>query len=454
MQLFIPFGVQSSVPPKTVVAVISADGGQSNSNFYNFAARENYYVENTASPVSQGFINNLGLGATTLIVIPQGVTTITTNGEWSYAVEVNSSDNSIQFHATNNNGTVYGVGGGATTINLNPNTYGIYFVYDTRPNVWLPQKFLSNLQALTVSYNLPSGDLSQGSSYSFTFTDNVYVNWTNGGGDSHPDYMTGNYVDLIGGAEYLQFTNNNWHWIHFYNGSTYLGYYENLDNAFYGTNSNYVNYLGAIGDNNIIPVPAGTTRIRTTIRYVTHAFATAVSTSNFQANTLYNLSFTGAGQTVTFFDEYPNGTQIGDVVEVSSTVPASDVTVEYFDNTAIDPVTLNTTSNNSRFIVKITNISQDTIILSNPNGIGLITYTGLGDWLNSADTYLSGYASGSNTITNVLGKTVYLIYPKSGATWFTDTTFVQGQQLTVSYSGGTATVDPPATYKIRQLVFE
>jgi hypothetical protein len=119
----------------------------------SFTVRPEYYIEPTESPVSQGFINGLPLGATTLIIIPNNVTSLTTNGQWTYAVEVDSNDNMIQRHMSNSTGIVHGVGGGAITINLNSNTYGIYFVYDSRSNVWLPSKTASDLQTLTVTAN-------------------------------------------------------------------------------------------------------------------------------------------------------------------------------------------------------------------------------------------------------------------------------------------------------------
>ena len=172
-------------------------------------------------------------------------------------------------------------------------------------------------------------------------------------------------------------------------------------------------------------------------------------------------------QQVTFFDEYPNGTQIGNAVEI--TPPTAEYNLTFVDNSLFDEhsgIMYNTTGWARTDKLQIQNNS---LIINTTNTFGLLHFwndsTYLGFYHGSTATRYGPSGQNLSTWLGQITNTGAVSIP-ANATHFAFTiqkvttsglpaiSFTTFQTLTASYLGGTTIVDPPATYKIRQLVFE
>ena len=415
MQLFTTFGVQSSVPPKTVVAVINpgVEGSTLNYNgtiipngLYDLAAGQ--VVSSSASYYSKtALINN--------------------------SLYISSTSSNIALHFWNNSTYIgwyeFGNFHGSTENQLGNIT--------DLNNITIPNNsthFGASMDAgstFIASYDNPATT----SNYQLTYQEFQTFSPVNGDLISHSDTWSIAKTSIIGNSI---ITNKEYLYIHFWNNDTYLGQYSDHTTAY--------NQLGTyqIGT---ITVPNNATHFATSYDRRTLSFHGGSNPYTTDVIISYN---NPAVQTVTFFDEYPNGTQIGNVVDVVAS------TAQYSYN-FINPGIWNNYGNfeaDSKFIVtsKIVNI-DNSIILSNTNIFGIHFWqdnTYLGHEVYHSDSYwnINKLTSRPTNYTHfaISFNTGVSSPPPNG-------TFNDFQQLVISYSVA-ATVDPPATYKIRQLVFE
>lgn len=290
-----------------------------------------------------------------------------------------------------------------------------------------------------IEYNTLQATNSQ---YTVVYADNVYINWANGGGDSHPDYMSITpSVPIVNNT--IIFENSNWHWIHFYNGSTYLGWYQNKQPNANADFTVYDNKLGDVYGNNI-PVPATATHFRVSTRYVTHPYGLAIPITAFQNNPIYSES---PSATVTFYDSYPggnvigttNGTQVGGLTDYSLTF----VNGNFFDYPAIgSTIDLNTFRTESwTATFHRTNwvpIQDDTINITNFIDTTTLNFanntTYLGAYTNTSYNFTIGSLSTFNTIP--AGATHFLIQDTNQNDFaaFQTITASHGEVTPLSYS--------------------
>ena len=433
MQLFMQYGVQSSVPPKTVVAVISP-GIEAIS--YNITARNTGHwmlwdinQENNIYPTANW-------SNTDYIDIYQ-----------STSIQVNDINkfSLIGFYDSNFNylGRLHSGGNGSltangylgqitsTTINLPNNTRYINFSTEHNSSTNWNTTSLSNFQTLTVSYG--------GSStinYSFTLIDNnvrAGVGTTGYLESGRTWAYTIDWVTLAPNTEFVYpnqwnvydiqmlFRDNTGTVIEFWNWNT-------VKSTQYPNNA--VEFAVIVSKN---PGPSFSTFTQYPIAYLDPTLI----------------------QTVTFFDEYPNGTQIGDAVEVVTPV---DYNVTFVDNSVW------TQDQGIPYAINDWTRTEKIQIIDNSINISNELYTRIFFWDNS--TFIGYY--GPPTDVKQLGSNPYDFTIPNNATHFaldaikvSDASFTpydvisatQFKTITIS-TGGAITVDPPATYKIRQLVFE
>ena len=200
--------------------------------------------------------------------------------------------------------------------------------------------------------------------------------------------------------------------------------------------------------------PAGTTHFAFQSRYNNNdpLHNSPISWTDFQTLTV---SYEDpATETVTFFDEYPNGTQIGNAVEFTAPV---DYNVTFVDNSVW------TQDQGIPYAISEWTRTEKMEIINNSINISNELYTRIFFWDNS--TFIGYY--GPPTDVKQLGTNPYDFTIPNNATHFaidaikvsnanfTPYDVISATQFkTITISTAVATVDPPATYKIRQLVFE
>ena len=428
MQLFTTYGVQSSVPPKTVVAVIN-EGSESAEGSYNFTVIDNN-VRNT-SIGQEAFLESGRTWAFTTDIIPIQGNTVIYPSEWNttyfYVIFTNDSDISVALKPWADTNLPLKVPAGATKIAL---------IFDKT------QFAISTFQTYPLRYTTTED-------YDLTFrTTQFWINNGTEGSDSR--YASTTKLPIIGNSVILN--SPSWFTIHFWNDSTYLGHYSNTNFSLSADGYWNTNLLGQY--NNIVPNNATHFAINNNISVSDRP--NQVPYNTFQ--TLTVLSEALSGKTVTFFDEYPNGTQIGDVVDVVA--PTAEYSFTFTEGSFYDYTTGNISSFANGMRTDKIPIINNSIVLDR-------NYWIYSFWNN--DTYLGLYVLYSDwlggglplAITNGVldlpipqGATHFAINGHTGTSVHWEaSSFATFQQMAVSYENP-ATVDPPATYKIRQLVFE
>lgn len=283
--------------------------------------------------------------------------------------------------------------------------------------------------------------------YNLTFTDNEYYISSNGAIGTWPDHMRTNKVEIINNSIILSLQPSH---IFFWNNSTFIGYYSNFDQA-----GIYLGTFNSIINNGIVTIPNnathfalhGDTRNLAAAPYVTtwEQFQTIIASYNILT----------PQQTVTFFDEYPNGTQIGDVVNVTG---LSNYSYTLLTNGIYDPEGLQSVTPTDRKGTDLIAIINNSVILNREVGAVIFFNNGspagwYGDICYATTRKLGSWDEFTGT-------------PPAGATHFVINEFdfecggnpvnanLDFSDITASYSTGVAIINPPATYKIRQLVFE
>ena len=425
MQLFTTYGVQSSVPPKTVVAVINEGSAASIQN-YDITFLDN---QNIVPPSGLIQLSNTGHARTDKInVFGQSQIIVNSNLVYSFIFFWNNNSY-LGYYGNESSSAKLGNFPTSTTITLPANTTHIAFAtYKAGASGnWQnsPVSF-STFSTLTVSFE---------SSTTFTAV-NYDVTWTLGDVYNNVgvletganDYYSSQKIEIINNSLTLD---NDVYTMHFYNNSTYLGHYQilNATSGYWATNN-----LGAYSRNPVIPANA------------TH-FALTIHTAGLVPGWSLdmNVSYvdTSSGKTVTFFDEYPNGTQIGDVVNVQ----ASTYNLTYNNGSFYSNTGQLLTGNTAWHYTNKLPIQNNTLIINNN------TWTYLHFWNNS--TYL-GHIQNSNVTannsyfdTNLLGigfsqipnnATHFAFIARTeSTTWSPIYSLAEFQQLSVSYSTGQST---------------
>lgn len=287
MSLYTTYGVQSSVPAKTVVAVITPQ----------VEATTNYdisFINNELLLLGDGSqLSNTGWARTDLVEIINNTIIINNFGLISSILYYSSNDftSYISFeHFTSNTNSI------SIPNNATHFAFRSVQVQNSQYNDFIS---FSQFQTVIVSYNT-----SPPTTTNFSFSHLQNIDWLN----FNSDYNSTSEIDISNISEFS--VSNEWSYLYIYTDPNSRVEYCNINT----TNSSC--FFTRI-DNNNIPTDGHTTLVVISLQGSRTWATQSFSYSQFQNLTVSYDTPVTTSTTVTFFDEYPNGTQIGDVVNVT-----------------------------------------------------------------------------------------------------------------------------------------
>jgi hypothetical protein len=151
-------------------------------------------------------------------------------------------------------------------------------------------------------------ELTQATTTQYNYNISFGEYWTpNGIESTYPTYQKTNKIEIINNSIIL--SQKVWS-IHFWNNSTYLGYYTDVSNSNPSLWADNINKISSwqINNGNVV-IPNGATHFA--LNGLSDIFPNGNNTTNAQFQNVSISSSTPAAATTTFYDSYPGGNVIG-----------------------------------------------------------------------------------------------------------------------------------------------